>query len=154
MLCAVIILIIITVVLLFLLFLKSSEIDSIKNQLHEIGSKNTNTLIRSENGMANKLIYEINCLLKEMRRSKIEYNQKNRALDRMMTNISHDLRTPLTSAMGYISLLRNSDLSEEEKCRELEIVENRLLRLEELIDSFFEFSQIVSSGKEPDKKTA
>lgn len=154
MLCAVIILIIITVVLLFLLFLKSSEIDSIKNQLQEIGSKNTNTLIRSENGMANKLIYEINCLLKEMRRSKIEYNQKNRALDRMMTNISHDLRTPLTSAMGYISLLRNSDLSEEEKCRELEIVENRLLRLEELIDSFFEFSQIVSSGKEPDKKTA
>lgn len=69
----------------------------------------------------------------------------------MMTNISHDLRTPLTSAMGYINLLQNSQLSEAEKSREIDIIAKRLVCLEELINSFFELSQVLSSGKSPEK---
>lgn len=68
----------------------------------------------------------------------------------MMTNISHDLRTPLTSALGYVGMLRNADLTEEEKHRELEIVEKRLQRLEELINAFFEFSSVISGEKVPE----
>lgn len=63
---------------------------------------------------------------------------------KMMTNISHDLRTPLTSALGYIDIILKSDLSEEEKKRDLITIEKRLRRLEELINSFFEFSKIIS----------
>lgn len=66
----------------------------------------------------------------------------------MITNISHDLRTPLTSAIGYIEIIQQSDLSKEEKQKELQIVEERLRRLEELINSFFEFSKISSSNKQ------
>lgn len=68
----------------------------------------------------------------------------------MMTNISHDLRTPLTSAMGYVGIMKNSDLSREEQKREIEIIEKRLIRLEELLDAFFEFSKIISGDNLPD----
>ena len=66
-----------------------------------------------------------------------------------MTNISHDLRTPLTSALGYIDIILKSDLSEEEKKKDLITIEKRLRRLEELISSFFEFSRIISTNKLP-----
>ena len=52
-----------------------------------------------------------------------------------------------TIALGYIDLIQRSEISEEEKNRELEIIEKRLIRLEVLINSFFELSQIVSNGK-------
>ena len=69
----------------------------------------------------------------------------------MITNISHDLRTPLTSAMGYIEMLSSADMTEQERQRELEIIQKRLARLEELINSFFEFSKIISVGEPPEK---
>ena len=68
----------------------------------------------------------------------------------MVTNISHDLRTPLTSAVGYVDLLRSGTLEEEEQRRELEIIAERLDRLQRLIDSFFEFSKVLSSGGTPE----
>jgi signal transduction histidine kinase len=96
------------------------------------------------------MINEINQMLKEVRRNRIDYSRKSHNLEQMMTNISHDLRTPLTSAMGYINLINNSQLSEEEKNREIAIVEQRLVCLEELINSFFEFSKIISGDTQPE----
>lgn len=139
-------------ILLFLVFLQRQEIRNISRQLKEIKDQDTNVLVHS-NGSGRlyaELINEINLLLREMQRSRVTYQQKNHALEQMMTNISHDLRTPLTSALGYIHLLQGSALTEEEKERELAIVERRLIRLEELIDSFFEFSQTISSEKAPE----
>ena len=153
MLLAIIILGITSCVLLFLLLLQRNEIRSISNQLREIMPQDTNELVHSDGSgkTSADLINEINSLLRQMQRSRIHYQQKNHALEQMMTNISHDLRTPLTSAMGYIHLIQNSDLTEEEKGRELAIIEKRLIRLEELINSFFEFSQIISNDKAPEK---
>lgn len=143
--------VIISCILLLFLILQKKEISNITKQLRELKNIDTNIIVSSENGTADKLITEINTLLKETRETKISYNQKKHALEQMMTNISHDLRTPLTSAMGYIDLIQHSEMSEEEKSCELDIIEKRLIRLEELINSFFELSQIVSSGKEPEK---
>lgn len=148
---AVILLGIAVAVLLLLCILQRREIRHITRQLAEIKDEDTNVLIHSGNGTADALINRINALLRETREMRIVYHQKNHALEQMMTNISHDLRTPLTSAMGYINMIQNADLSEEEKSRELAIVEKRLLRLEELINSFFEFSKIISGGKQPEK---
>lgn len=148
---AVIVLSIAAAVLLLLCILQKREILHISKQLTELKGEDTNVLIHSGNGTADVLINRINTLLNETREMRVLYNQKNHALEQMMTNISHDLRTPLTSAMGYIHMIQHTDLPEEEKSRELAIVEKRLLRLEELIGSFFEFSQIISSGKQPEK---
>ncbi len=135
-----------------LFVLLKCENRSISRQLSELMGRDTNRLLRSRNGMADELINRTNMLLREMREAKTAFNRKNHALEQMMTNISHDLRTPLTSALGYIDLIQHSDISEEEKTRELAIIEKRLLRLEELINSFFELSKIVSGGKQPEKQ--
>lgn len=140
-------------VLLFLVLLQRREISSMTRQLRDIKSQETNALLHSDgSGKAYAdLINEINALLREMHQSRMRYQQKNHALEQMMTNISHDLRTPLTSAMGYIQLIQDSNLTEEEKRRALAVIEKRLLRLEELINSFFEFSKIISNEKPPER---
>ena len=70
--------------------------------------------------------------------AKLEKNKNS--LHKEITNITHDLRTPLTSALGYIDLILNSDMSDIEKENSLKIVQTRLARLEELVNSFFEFN--------------
>ncbi len=141
----------IAVVILLLLFvLQIMEMKIISNELKGISGQDSNELVHSGNGVSsNELINEINILLKEMQSVKIEYRKKNHDLEQMMTNISHDLRTPLTSAIGYINIIIESDLSPEEKEKQIRIVEQRLLRLEELINSFFEFSKVISCGQKP-----
>lgn len=136
-------------VLLFLFCLQRLEIRSIGKQLDIILSQDSSELVHAENGSLSKLIGKINELLKEMQRSRMYYRKKSHHLEQMMTNISHDLRTPMTSAMGYLNLVIHSDLPEAEKEKELRIVEQRLIRLEELIDSFFEFSKMISSDQKP-----
>ena len=82
-----------------------------------------------------------------VRHKELDLERKNNSLKKEITNITHDLRTPLTSSLGYIDLILKSNLSKQEQERELKIIENRLLRLEELINSFFEFSMITTDNK-------
>lgn len=148
----IIILIVIIVILIGYLFLLKKELKRIKKRIQTIKKENSNNFIHSEMSMKelNDLINEINLLMKELKEKEISYEKKNTALKKMMTNISHDLRTPLTSALGYIDIIINSNLSEEEKSKELKVIRERLKRLEELINSFFEFSKIVSSNNKID----
>ena len=147
----IIILIIVIIILLTYLFLYHNEVKHISKEIDNIKDLDSNTLIHSKYNLKNinNLIYKINNLLTESKNIKIDYGNKNKALMKMMTNISHDLRTPLTSALGYIDIILKSDLSEEEKKKDLITIEKRLRRLEELISSFFEFSKIISTNKQP-----
>ena len=147
----IIILIIVIIILLTYLFLYHNEVKHISKEIDNIKDLDSNTLIHSKYNLKNinNLIYKINNLLIESKNIKIDYGNKNKSLMKMMTNISHDLRTPLTSALGYIDIILKSDLSEEEKKKDLITIEKRLRRLEELISSFFEFSRIISTNKLP-----
>lgn len=150
----IIILIIVIIILLTYLFLYHNEVKHISKEIDNIKDLDSNTLIHSKYNLKNinNLIYKINNLLTESKNIKIDYGNKNKSLMKMMTNISHDLRTPLTSALGYIDIILKSDLSEEEKKSDLITIEKRLRRLEELISSFFEFSRIISTNKLPTLK--
>lgn len=147
----IIILIIVIIILLTYLFLYHNEVKHISKEIDNIKDLDSNTLIHSKYNLKNinNLIYKINNLLTESKNIKIDYGNKNKSLIKMMTNISHDLRTPLTSALGYIDIILKTDLSEEEKKKDLITIEKRLRRLEELISSFFEFSKIISTNKQP-----
>ncbi|WP_152395545.1 sensor histidine kinase [Paenibacillus guangzhouensis] len=59
-------------------------------------------------------------------------------------NMSHDIRTPLTSILGYIQLLEEDTLSTEEKHEYVGIVKNRAKRLQALLNDFFELAVIES----------
>ncbi|WP_019913142.1 sensor histidine kinase [Paenibacillus sp. HW567] len=66
-------------------------------------------------------------------------------LRQAVANISHDIRTPLTSIFGYIQLLEDEPITPEEKLEYLTIVKNRTRRLQALLNDFFELSLIESS---------
>lgn len=71
---------------------------------------------------------------------KIE-NNKNE----LITNISHDLKTPLTSIIGYLELLNSTEISEREKDEYIQIAYNKSLRLKELVNELFEYTKLASN---------
>lgn len=147
-----IILIILVIIILFLvcyLFFMKMELRRIKKELDLVLSRKTNGLIHTE--FTSKEIHDlvecINTHLTEIKSKESKLERKNANFVKMIRNISHDLRTPLTSSLGYVSLMLESDITEQEKIKNLKIVEERLKRLSELIDSFFEFSKILSNDQ-------
>ena len=155
MLIAVVVLSLAVIFLSAVLIFEKREIRNIEDALRKIKCGNGGSSIHSKGGSkdADRLTKRINELLAELRLQKEEYEHKRHRMDQMVTNISHDLRTPLTSAVGYVDMVRTGDLDEAEKQRELEIIAERLERLQQLINSFFEFSKVMSSEYSPDKTT-
>lgn len=147
-----IILVILVIIILFLvcyLFFMKMELRRIKKELDLVLSRKTNGLVHTE--FSSKEIHDlvecINSHLTEIKSKERKLERKNANFVKMIRNISHDLRTPLTSSLGYVSLMLESDMTEQEKIKNLKIVEERLKRLSELIDSFFEFSKILSNDQ-------
>lgn len=143
----IIILIFIIIILISYLFLVLRDLKRIKKELIFFRNTNSNTLIHKKisSKSIDELINEVNNLLKESRKEKLIYERKNRRLKKMIRNISHDLKTPLTSALGYINILNNSNNNCNNSMKELKIIEKRLYRLDELIKSFFSFSKSISN---------
>ena len=135
----IIILFIIASIAIIHLIVIKKELKRIAKKVNTVKNNNSNNLINSQISLkeVNQLIKEINILLKETKKVKSSYEAKTTQLKKMITNISHDLRTPLTSAYGYVEMIVTSDLSEEEKQS----------GLEELLNSFFEFSKLTSGDK-------
>ncbi|MBU3190919.1 HAMP domain-containing histidine kinase [Clostridium bowmanii] len=102
------------------------EIDS----LNEIGE-----LMDAFNSMAEKIQQE------KLLKKKAEDNRK-----RMILDISHDLKNPLTSILGYSEfLLENDDIVPEEKNKLLKVINNNSMRANDLIQDLFEYSRVEST---------
>ena len=74
---------------------------------------NVQISISSSDKTARQLAKAINLQLSELRKIKLQYSQGDRELKEAITNISHDLRTPLTAICGYLDLLEKQELSED-----------------------------------------
>ncbi|MFF2090723.1 sensor histidine kinase [Paenibacillus sp. NPDC058174] len=75
----------------------------------------------------------------EARKQRVQYESRQAA-----ANISHDIRTPLTSIIGYIQLLEAEHITPEEKLEYFATVKNRTRRLQALLNDYFELSVIES----------
>ena len=91
---------------------------------------------------------EVNRLIDLYVNADRERIRSERELKQAVANISHDLRTPLTSIKGYIQMAASDDLSEAERREDLDIADARTKRLEQLVDDFFELSRIESADYE------
>lgn len=140
-----ILIIIILIAVIYIVQLKKS-FKKIRKDLINRKDLDTNSLITtiSRDRDVCDLILEINNALTLLHKKSIMIDHQNKALKQMITNISHDLRTPLTSALGYVELIENENLSKEEEKKILDIVEERLKKLSTLINDFFTFTKIIT----------
>lgn len=139
----IVVLIIIIISLLSYLFLIKRDLKRISKCIVEARESKSNTLINSELDIKElrSLILEINNILKDEKDILEDSVRHTKSINNMMLNISHDLRTPLTSALGYTNILLASDRLKSNELEEVMIIKERLERLEALIDSFFMFSK-------------
>ena len=93
----------------------------------------------------------INEQLKTLRRQSHRYIQGDNELKEAVTNISHDLRTPLTAICGYLDMLEGEEMTENAR-RYLLIIRNRASALKQLTEELFQYSIIISSGEEQEKE--
>ncbi|MGL5244301.1 MAG: sensor histidine kinase, partial [Sarcina sp.] len=126
---------------------KYDSIDSIIEDLENIKQGNMELEItNSEDKQVTKLAKGINELRIGYRNS-IEEGIKNEKLKtELISNVSHDLKTPLTSIINYLNILQRDDATEEEKKEYISILESKSYRLKKLIDDLFEVSKM-NSGK-------
>ena len=91
---------------------------------------------------AEQLLAGLNDLLELRQQERADYRRKEQQLRRQIANVSHDLRTPLTSILGYLQLLEQEDLSPEKREEYFRIVEGRARTLQSFIASFYDLSRI------------
>jgi signal transduction histidine kinase len=146
----IVILAILLVISITYIILLNIDMNKIYKELLWIKQQDTNKKITS--GTLNKniknLMNEINNVLEEERQIQIKSNNINNELKQVITNISHDLKTPLTSAMGYIQLINESDVPNDKKEEYLKIIETRLRVLSKLLEDFFDFTKIMEHNVE------
>jgi len=82
-------------------------------------------------------------MLKRNRQDHFDAQRTEAELKRAITNISHDLRTPLTAARGYLQMLESSEINEETKAHYIETIRGRLDSLAALMSDLFEFARII-----------
>lgn len=98
-----------------------------------------------------RLLQEVNLLVDEKKAQSVSYERRDQELRQEIANISHDLRTPLTSIRGYLQLIRRGDCSREEQAEYLTILEARAETLQLLITGFYDLSRLEAGGYTFDK---
>ena len=111
-------------------------------------STDTNVLISisGRDKHARKLTDDLNRHLRLLCEQRRRFQSGDRELKEAVTNISHDLRTPLTTIFGYLDLPEREDLSPE-TARYLALIANRVEAMKQLTEELFRYSVVVSAGK-------
>ncbi|MDK0862576.1 HAMP domain-containing sensor histidine kinase [Clostridium perfringens] len=134
----------ILIVLLIIFILKTKEINRLTLELKKLNREGKIEKLRLSlpNKNIENLVVEINTLIDDKRKMENIYKEKDMELREAIANMSHDLRTPLTSIMGYVYLLNDDKLNREERKEYLKIIEKRSLVLNDLITNFYGLSRI------------
>lgn len=141
-----VLLVVIIILFLKILFLKKN-IDEICTGIIEHLSNESNTLISiSTNDKHIKhFVAKLNKQLRLMREKRRRLQNGDLELKEAVTNITHDLRTPLTAICGYLDLLKREDKSEDAS-RYIKVIENRTEALKQLTEELFRYSVITSTA--------
>lgn len=108
-------------------------------------------VIRGKSVMAEHANH-LNKLREGVRISQWEQAKSERLKTELITNVSHDLRTPLTSIITYTDLLKKPDLSEEDRLSYVAVLDRKSQRLKTLIEDLFEVSKMASGNLELNKQ--
>lgn len=124
--------------------------DELRLSLAQKLATDTNTLLSlsSRDAALRRLAVDLNKQMKELRAQRHRYVQGDIELKSAVTNISHDLRTPLTAISGYLDLLEQEETSDS-VARYIAVIRNRTEVLKQLTEELFRYSIITSPDYDP-----
>ena len=143
----------ILILLVIKLYILKKSVKEITSSLDNVLSVDTNNIITvsSRDKDIKYLTNNLNKELKELRKQRIKYENGNQELKKTITNISHDMRTPLTAIMGYVDLIKN-EKEKDIKLEYVEIIERKTDELKKLTDNLFDFSKAVDIKENVNKE--
>lgn len=151
---------ILTLLLILVIIMLTLKLFSIRHSADELresfadrlkSDTNVGITVSTSDKKMKELAADMDRQLKLLRKSQLDYMQGNRDLKAAVTNISHDLRTPLTAICGYMELLRQECLPDT-ALHYLDIMENRIYTLKSLTETLFDYSVILISQSRRNKE--
>ncbi len=138
-----IVLILIVLLLAIRLYFLQRALHMASNDMEQIeAAPEQNRQLTTGEPALEQLIRKINILYSERQKERIDYQRREQQLRQEIENISHDLRTPLTSILGYLDLISDEDTSTAEREEYLTIIQRRARILQGFIQDFYEISRI------------
>ncbi|WP_010297869.1 sensor histidine kinase [Clostridium senegalense] len=143
-------LIILSGMLLIVVFYLGSKLYRTKQQISVIqeavtdikdGNLNRKILTR-ENDMTRQICYDLNAITTDMQVTLISQRQSEQAYKRLMTSLSHDVKTPLTSLVGYLEAIEKNIVTGKEKDEYIEVAIGKAYSLKEFTERLFEWVKL------------
>lgn len=138
------------IILSILLVNDKIKIKKISLKLKNILKENSTERIKLNNLSEDKkeLVKYINNLLDKYERVSVDNKNYKEQHKRMMSDISHDIRTPITAIMGYVDLLMDNTLEEYKREEYISVIHERGRALKDLMEEFFELSKLEGNDRE------
>lgn len=119
---------------------RKSIVASLRRAIH--GNLQTRLYTTNDNSL-DDVIFSINELITELEKVQVETRKSQEARKQLLSSISHDIRTPLTSIIGYVDALKDGIASSEDEQREyLEILSKKSSSLKQLVDQIFNMAKL------------
>lgn len=112
-----------------------------------LGNRPPDVIVKGHSSLA-RLAANMNTLKVGVETSHAAQAKSERLKTELITNVSHDLRTPLTSIITYTELLKTRDLADEERDAYIDVIDRKSQRLKTLIEDLFEASKMASGNIE------
>ena len=130
-------------ILICILISYKRQVKDICRQLRFLQECDSNMLITTEmkKGHIGELAELLNTLLKERKKERADYQKKDQMIADIYTNLSHDIRTPLTSLDGYFQLLEETQ-EENDRKRYIQIIQERIESLKEMLEELFTYTKL------------
>ncbi|MEK4366441.1 two-component sensor histidine kinase [Paenibacillus amylolyticus] len=130
---------------------RSQHLSYIHHKISDILDQGTfeRLLVFNSDDQVSQLLKDMNQLLDYAHRAKAGYTNQEKEMRNMLSNISHDLKTPLTVVMGYSeTLLHSSSLTDQERKIMTEKIQDKAQEVLRLIHSFFDLAKLESGDTE------
>ena len=133
----------IIIVLLYKLQNVKKQLTAINETLEDIKKGNLNRrILADKQDMIQKICYSINEIAIDSQARLIKHKQSEQAYKRLMTSLSHDVKTPLASLLGYLEAVENKIVVGEEKDEYIRIAMNKARSLKAFVNSLFEWVRL------------
>ncbi|MBO6165750.1 MAG: HAMP domain-containing histidine kinase [Eubacterium sp.] len=141
--------IVIICILLLKIYMMKKSVREIRTDFGDRGKLDSNSLIgvSSRDKDIRALTNDMNHVIVDLRKAFHKYKEGDREVRTAITNISHDIRTPLTAICGYLALMKKQDKSPEME-RYLDIIDERAEHMKALTEGLFSYSLILNSEEQ------